>query len=86
MGGINQLDRYCYSEKSDFLLRLSIYVCIIRVIYQGFIQALLSTAVFPQTFSFFTVWLVNYLREVLLWLIQTENFLSSSPDCWKFYF
>ena len=31
---------------------------------QAFIQTLLSTAVFPQWFSFFTVCLVQYLREV----------------------
>ena len=60
-------------------LRWCWYGCYINewiFLLQGFIQALLSTAVFPQRFSFFTVCLVNYLREVLLWLIQRENFWS----------
>ena len=38
--------------------------------YQGFIQAILSTAISPQRFSFFIVCLVNYLREVLPWLVS----------------
>ena len=54
---------------------------------QAFIQGLLSTAVFPQRFSFFTVCLVNYLREVLPWLAPKRKFLKfRSPDCWKMHF
>ena len=37
------------------------------MILQVFIEALLSTAVFHQRFSFFTVCLVKYLHEVLPW-------------------
>ena len=44
--------------------------------FQAFIQALLPTAVFLQIFSFFTVCLVNYLREVLLWLAPKLNFFE----------
>ena len=44
-------------------------VCVYCV-YQAFIQALLSTAVFPQGFSFFTVCLVHYLHEVPPWWAQ----------------
>ena len=36
----------------------------IPMILQAFIQALLSTAVFPQRFSFFTVCLVQWLHLV----------------------
>ena len=36
-------------------------------INQAFIQALLSTAIFPQRFSFFTVFLVQWLRVVAPW-------------------
>ena len=35
--------------------------------HQAFIQALLSTAVFPQRFGFFTVCLVQWLRKVASW-------------------
>ena len=35
--------------------------------YQAFIQAFLSTAVFPQRFSFFTVCLVQWLRSLAPW-------------------
>ena len=34
---------------------------------EAFIQALLSTAIFSQRFSFFTVCLVQWLRGVTLW-------------------
>ena len=34
---------------------------------QAFIQALLSTAAFPQRFGFFTVCLVQWLRGVAPW-------------------
>ena len=38
-------------------------------IHQAFIEALLSTAVFPQRFSFFAVCLVHYLLEVPPWWV-----------------
>ena len=45
-----------------------VYVSIYSYIYiQAFILALLSTAVFPQRLSFFTVCLNSYLYEVLPW-------------------
>ena len=54
---------------------------------QGFIQAHLSTAIFPQRFSFFTVCLVNYLHKVLPWLVPNGTFLKfRSPDCWNLHF
>ena len=40
------------------------------VVNQAFIQAHLSTAVFPQRFSFFTVCLVTYIREVPPWWVS----------------
>ena len=35
------------------------------VLWQAFIQALLSKAIFPQRFSFFTICIVHYSQEVL---------------------
>ena len=40
---------------------------------QGFGQAFLSTAVFVDRFSFFSVYLVNYLGEVLPWFGTKEK-------------
>ena len=37
---------------------------------QVFTQTLLSTAVFPQGFSFFTICLIHYLREVPPWWVR----------------
>ena len=51
---------------------------------QDFIQALLTIAISPQRFCFFTVCLVNYLHEVLPWWAPKWKFLKfRSPDCWK---
>ena len=54
---------------------------------QAFIQALLSTAVFLQRFSFFTAYLARWLRGVAPW--QTSKgklFKFWSSDCWKMHF
>ena len=48
---------------------VSRYIMHIYNIHQAFIEALLSTAVFPQRFSFFAVCLVHYLLEVPPWWV-----------------
>ena len=54
---------------------------------QAFIQALLSTAIFPQRFSFFTVCLFQWLQGWPHGRHQKENFLRFRPvDYWKIYF
>ena len=54
---------------------------------QAFIQALLSTAVFLQRFSFFTAYLAHWLCGVALWQTSKEKFLKFwSSDCWKMHF
>ena len=54
---------------------------------QAFIQALLSTYLFPQRIGFFTVSLVHYLREVSTWWAPKENLLKfRSPEGRKMHF
>ena len=56
-----------------------------RAPLQAFIPALLSIAVFPQRFSFFTVCLVHYLHGGIVG--TTINVLKfRSPVCWKMHF
>ena len=56
-------------------------------LFRAFIQALLSTAVFPQSFSFFTVCLVHYHCKVPPWWALKGKFLKfRSPGCRKMYF
>ena len=71
-----------------YYIELQIYIIYIYIyIYQGFIQALLSTAAFPQRVSFFTACLVNYLCEVLPWQAPMGKFLKfRSPYCLKMHF
>ena len=73
-----------------YITQSYIYIYIIYIyiyIYQGFIQALLSTAAFPQRFIFFTACLVNYLCEVLPWQAPMGKFLKfRSPYCLKMHF
>ena len=54
---------------------------------QAFIQALLSRAISPKRFNFFTVSFVNYLREVLPWWAPNRKFLKFRyPYCCKMHF
>ena len=70
-----------------FLSSLSLSLSFIIISVSGFYGSTLSTAVFPQRFTFFTVCLVNYLCEVLQWLAPKEKFLKfRSPDCCKMQF
>ena len=45
----------------------TVYILALYYNTQAFIQAPLSTAVFPQGFSFFTVYLVHWLRGLAPW-------------------
>ena len=62
------------------------YVCMYVCMYQVFIQALLSTAIFPQRFNVFTACLNQWLRRVASWQTLQAKFLKfRSADCWKMY-
>ena len=51
-------------------------------IYKAFIRALLSTANFRERFSFFTVYLVNYLHLMLLWCAPKLFVCTGSNFSW----
>ena len=54
---------------------------------QAFIQALLSTAIFHQRFSFFTVCLVQLFHGVAPWWTPKDKFLEfRSTDHCKMHF
>ena len=54
---------------------------------QAFIQALLSTAIFLQRFSFFTTCLAQQLCGVAPWQTPKGKFFKfGSSDCWKMHF
>ena len=73
--GSSHHDKYSYEIPHKYLSE------------QAFIQALLSTAVSPQRFSFFTVCLVHCLHEVSPRWTAKENILKlRSPDCRKMHF
>ena len=60
--------------------------CITVCSTQAFIQAPLSTAVFPQRFSFFTVCLVQWLRGLAPWWRPKGSlFKFKSVDCCKMH-
>ena len=73
--GSSHHDKYSYEIPHKYLSE------------QAFIQALLSAAVSPQRFSFFTVCLVNCLHEVSpRWTAKENNLKLRSPDCRKMHF
>ena len=58
---------------------------------KAFIPAPLPTAIFPQRFSFFTVYLVQWLRGLTPWWkpkgsLFTLKHLGLSVDCCKMHF
>ena len=67
---------------SNITVNHSTYVCLMisGVIYRAFIQALLSTAAFPQI-QFFTVCLVHYVHEVFPgWTAKQKYLKFKSPN------
>ena len=60
-------------KESQVIIKLFIIFLVFRKKLfrnQVFTQTLLSTAVFPQGFSFFTICLIHYLREVPPWWVR----------------
>ena len=66
---------------------LTITFLLLSSCVQAFIQALLSTAVFLQRFSFFTACLAQWLHGMAPWQTLKGKFFNfSSSDCWKMHF
>ena len=66
---------------------LTITFLLLSSCVQAFIQALLSTAVSLQRFSFFTAYLAHWLRGVAPWQTPKEkSFKFRSSDRWKMHF
>ena len=63
-----------------------IYIYIYMYVYicKAFIRALLSTANSRERFSFFTVYLVNYVHLMLLWCAPKLFVCTGSNFSWNF--
>ena len=60
----------------------TVYILALYCNTQAFMQAYLSTAVFPQSFSFFTIYLVQWFFRLAPWLRPKGNlFEFKSIDC-----
>ena len=65
----------------------TVYILVLYYNNQALIQAPLSTAVFPQRFSFFTVYLVQWLRGLAPWWRPKESLSKfNSVDYCKKHF
>ena len=69
------------------IFNLTITFLLLSSCMQAFIQALLSTAVFLQRFSFFTACLAQWLHGVAPWqTLKAKFFKFRSSDCCKMHF
>ena len=69
------------------IFNLTITFLLLSSCMQAFIQALLSTAVFLQRFSFFTACLAQWLHGVAPWQTMKGKFFKfRSSDGWKMHF
>ena len=88
---INWFEKWCpfltYLISYEVTVAATVYILALYCNTQSFIQAPLSVVVFPQRFSFFTVYLVQWLRGLAPWWIPKGSlFEFTSADCCKTHF
>ena len=78
---------FTYLIPYEVKVAATVYILTLYCSTQAFIQAPLSTAVFPQRFSFFTVCLGQWLRGLAPWWKPKGTlFKFKSVDCYKMHF
>ena len=83
----NDVPFFTYLISYEVKVSATVYILTLYCNTQAFIEAPLSTAVFPQRFSFFTVCLVQWLRWLALWWRPKGSlFKFKSVDCYKMHF
>ena len=88
---INWFEKWCpfltYLTSYEVIVAATVYILALYCNTQSFIQAPLSVVVFAQRFSFFTVYLVQWLRGLAPWWIPKGSlFEFTSVDCCKTHF
>ena len=76
-----------YLISCEVTVPATVYILALYCNTRAFIQAPLSTAIFPQTFSFFTDYLVQWFRGLAIWWTSKGSlFKFKSVDCCKMHF